>query len=164
METVGDRLREERVRIGLSQEELAAVGGLRKQAQLNYESGSRSPDANYLLALAEAGVDIVYVLKGERVVTDRNAVVLNEDEREILRKYRLLNEAGKGSVEAAMNGYLLAGVFTKSGKPETRVPRLAVNRAAAMDAETADLLLRATDDQRQGGETPAKKRSKKTKG
>src|SRR5689334_8167109 len=116
METVGDRLREERTRVGLSQEELAAVGGLRKQAQLNYESGTRSPDASYLLALESAGVDIVYVLTGRRVVTDSAAVILDEDEQEILRKYRKLNEAGKGAVEALMNGYLFAGVFTKTGK------------------------------------------------
>jgi transcriptional regulator with XRE-family HTH domain len=149
METFGDRLRVERMRMGLSQEELAALGGKGKQAQLNYESGSRAPDANYLLALAEAGVDIVYVLTGERASTNADAVVLNDDEREILRKFRLLNEAGKGAVEAAMNGYLMSGAFTVSGKPDKRIPRLAANRAAALNAETADTVQRALREQRE---------------
>jgi len=147
MKTVGDRLREERTRIGLSQEELAAVGGLRKQAQLNYESGTRSPDASYLLALESAGVDIVYVLTGRRVVTDSAAVILDEGEQEILRKYRKLNEAGKGAVEALMNGYLFAGVFTKTGKPTKSVRPLAHDRAAAMNTETMERTRRALGEQ-----------------
>ena len=147
METVGERLREERIRIGLSQDDLAAVGGLRKQAQLNYESGARSPDAAYLLALHAAGVDIVYVLTGRRVVTDSSAVILNDDEQEILRKYRKLNEAGKGAVEALMNGYLFAGVFTKSGKPTKGVRPLASKRAAAMNSGTAEQVGRASGEQ-----------------
>lgn len=162
MDTVGERLREERIRIGLSQEELAAVGGLRKLAQLNYEAGTRSPDSAYLLAIESAGVDIVYVLTGRRVVTDSSAVILDDDEREVLRKYRLLNEAGKGAVEALMNGYLFAGVFTKSGKPTKGARPLASARAAAMNSETAEQVRRAL------GETatdhaPAKSRTRKRK-
>lgn len=147
METVGERLREERIRIGLSQDDLAAVGGLRKQAQLNYEAGARSPDAAYLLALEAAGVDIVYVLTGRRVVTNSSAVILNDDEQEILRKYRKLTEAGKGAVEALMNGYLFAGVFTKSGKPTKGVPPLASKRATAVDTATAERVGRELGEQ-----------------
>jgi transcriptional regulator with XRE-family HTH domain len=146
METVGDRLREERTRLGLNQEEFAAVGGLRKQAELNYESGARSPDADYLLALESAGVDIVYVLTGRRVLTDSAAVVLNNDEQEILRKYRQLNEAGKGAVEALINGCLFAGVFTKSGKATKHVRGLSPDRAAAMNAETEQQAHRALQE------------------
>jgi transcriptional regulator with XRE-family HTH domain len=161
---LGQRLREERVRVGLSQTELAAVGGLQQRAQLNYESGARSPDANYLLALKSVGVDIVYVLTGQRAalagdVADR----LDDDEREIVRKYRMLNEAGKGAVEAAMNGYLMAGIFTSSGEPDKRVRRLAANRAAALDTETSELVRRAQDVQRQKEQGHAKTRSSKDK-
>lgn len=66
MSTVGERLRQERQRLVLSQEELGALGGVRKQAQLNYEKGERAPDTTYLLAVAEAGVDVGYVLTGNR--------------------------------------------------------------------------------------------------
>ncbi|RBB92026.1 XRE family transcriptional regulator, partial [Pseudomonas sp. MWU12-2115] len=64
--SIGNRLKEERMRIGMSQAEFAALGGLGKQAQLNYESGARSPDANYLAALANVGVNVLYVITGER--------------------------------------------------------------------------------------------------
>lgn len=42
------------------------MGGVRKQAQLNYEKGERCPDSNYLAAVATAGVDVAYVLTGMR--------------------------------------------------------------------------------------------------
>ncbi|WP_258187697.1 helix-turn-helix domain-containing protein [Trinickia symbiotica] len=154
------------MRIGLSQDELAAIGGVTRRTQHAYESDNsgRGPDANYLLAAREAGVDVVYVLTGEHVKTQSSdAFPFSEDEREIVRKYRLLNEGGKGAVEAMINGYLVTGTFTESGKAAKRIPRLASNRAAAMDSETLELVRRALDDQRQRGETRAKKRPGKAK-
>ena len=62
---IGQRLRSERVRLGLTQEELGAHGGVRKLAQMNYELGKRSPDACYLAGAHLAGVDINYVVTGK---------------------------------------------------------------------------------------------------
>jgi len=61
---IGERLREERERLRLNQEQLGEIGGVRKQAQLLYEKGERSPDAQYLAAVATTGVDVLYVLTG----------------------------------------------------------------------------------------------------
>jgi transcriptional regulator with XRE-family HTH domain len=161
MSGVGGRLREERLRLGLSQDEFAAVGGVTRRTQTAYESDGRAPDANYLLALRGLGVDVIYVLTGDHLPAGSDAfVALNDDEREILRKYRLLNEAGKGAVEAAMNGYIMAGEFTTSGEPDKRVPRLAANRAAAMDEQTFELVRRAQEDQRRREEERAKRTRK----
>lgn len=63
---MGSRLREERERLRLSQAALGEIGRVRKQAQLKYEKGDRSPDADYLSAVAAAGVDVLYVLTGMR--------------------------------------------------------------------------------------------------
>ncbi|WP_028696140.1 helix-turn-helix domain-containing protein [Pseudomonas cremoricolorata] len=63
---IGERLREERVRLGLNQADFAAIAGVTKTSQFNYEKGERSPDAAYLAALALHGVDILYVVTGER--------------------------------------------------------------------------------------------------
>lgn len=65
--TIGDRLKEERSRLGLSQTDLAAVGGVGKTTQINYEKGSGSPDARYLAAAADRGVDVLYVVTGVRL-------------------------------------------------------------------------------------------------
>ncbi|CAD6876114.1 Phage repressor [Methylomonas fluvii] len=66
MSTFGDRLKEERERLRLNQPAFGELGGVRKQAQLHYEGNKRSPDADYLAAIAAAGVDVAYVLTGKR--------------------------------------------------------------------------------------------------
>lgn len=50
----------------MSQQALAEQCGVSARSQRNYESGERSPDAGYLAALQAAGVDVLYVLTGER--------------------------------------------------------------------------------------------------
>jgi transcriptional regulator with XRE-family HTH domain len=64
--TIGERLREERDRLLLSQHMFASKAGVSRMSQVNYESGKRSPDANYLKEVAAAGVDVAYVITGAR--------------------------------------------------------------------------------------------------
>lgn len=63
-EDVGNRLRIERVRLGLTQPECAELCDVSKTTQHNYESGTRVPDAMYLAAAHRAGMDVLYVLTG----------------------------------------------------------------------------------------------------
>ena len=64
---LGTRLREERRRLGLTQAALAAVAGISTATQVGYEGGATDPGASYLLKIAEAGVDVCWVLTGQRV-------------------------------------------------------------------------------------------------
>lgn len=64
--TFGGRLREERERLGLTQEQLARAGKVHRRTQVNYEADERSPDAAYINLVASAGVDTWYVLHGVR--------------------------------------------------------------------------------------------------
>jgi len=64
--TFGERLREERKRLGMNQTELALLGGVVKFTQINYEKDERTPDMDYLLKLQKAGVDAYFLLTGER--------------------------------------------------------------------------------------------------
>lgn len=59
-------MREERNRLDLNQPDFGACGGVGKQSQINYESGKRLPDADYLMAIAATGADMLYILTGER--------------------------------------------------------------------------------------------------
>ncbi|MDQ7775391.1 MAG: S24 family peptidase [Paracoccus aminovorans] len=61
----GARLLEERNRLGLTQPQLAEVGGVSKGSQILYEKGS-APTADYLSAIAGFGADVAYILTGER--------------------------------------------------------------------------------------------------
>jgi transcriptional regulator with XRE-family HTH domain len=70
--TTGDRLREERERLRMTQEELGKALGLKsKQVQSNYERNISSPDNDYWRGAADLGVDIYYVLTGKRII-DQN--------------------------------------------------------------------------------------------
>jgi len=87
----GDRLKEERQRLGLNQSDFAAFAGVAKNSQLNYEKGERSPDAVYLTAVAEKGVDVLYVVTGNR--TPIKGEGLSMEEMQIIASYRTLPEA-----------------------------------------------------------------------
>lgn len=80
----GERLRAERRRLGLNSADMAAVGGVSPNSQINYEGDKRgAPDANYLAALAEKGVDVAFVVTGQR-----SGNALPEEERRLLDLFR----------------------------------------------------------------------------
>ncbi|WP_150559330.1 helix-turn-helix domain-containing protein [Pandoraea bronchicola] len=83
---IGIRLREERLRLGYSQTEFAALGGASKRSQIDWECGKTSPTAEFLAALAAAGVDALYVLTGARSKTVDAS--LTWEEQALLDNYR----------------------------------------------------------------------------
>lgn len=66
MTDIHERLKEERLRLSLNQSEFGDAGGVKKDAQLKYESGKRTPDIEYLAKISQFGVDILYVITGMR--------------------------------------------------------------------------------------------------
>jgi transcriptional regulator with XRE-family HTH domain len=92
LESFGARLREERVRLGFNQTDFAEIGGVQKDGQVKYEAGKREPGVGYIAALAQAGVDIGFLLNGVVSTTS------SEDEIELLFYYRQLDEKSKSSV------------------------------------------------------------------
>lgn len=62
--TIGARIKEERLRLKLSQALFAERVGVHRRTQINYEKDERKPDTDYLQALARSGVDVGYVLTG----------------------------------------------------------------------------------------------------
>ncbi|WP_334469221.1 helix-turn-helix domain-containing protein [Arsenophonus sp. PmNCSU2021_1] len=89
LEGVGERLKSERLRLGLSQEIFAERCGVKKLTQYNYEKSERHPDAGYLIAAKALGVDLLYVMTGER--SDEASaldVVRDEEEAEVLTAFR----------------------------------------------------------------------------
>jgi transcriptional regulator with XRE-family HTH domain len=66
----GARLAEERKRLGLKQAEFASLVGTDVPKQSLYENDRRELRADYLARLADAKVDVVYVLTGQRTQGD----------------------------------------------------------------------------------------------
>ena len=89
----------------MNQAEFGEAGGVRKQAQSNYEQGSRIPDASYLTRLAEIGVDVQYLLTGR--TSDPGTLTLTGDEELLLagfRELKLREQRGVLALVAAING------------------------------------------------------------
>lgn len=100
MSSIGDRLREERERLGFNQTAFGAIGGVQKQAQLKYEKGERFPDAAYLSTVNKVGADVQYIVTGIR-----SAAALSDDEQELVSDFR----AATLEVKAATLAGLKAG-------------------------------------------------------
>lgn len=71
MSKLGERLKEERVRLGLSQSAFAMRVGIHRNTQIKYESGAREPDSSYLEAIGKAGVDVSYVMGHSKWTPDQ---------------------------------------------------------------------------------------------
>lgn len=78
MTHIGQRLKEERLRLKLSQSALGSIGGVETNAQGNYENGLRYPRADYLSRIAKGGVDVAYVVTGLRLPVVNGESGVNE--------------------------------------------------------------------------------------
>jgi len=65
--TIGQRLREERERLGYTQPAFAELAGTTKKSQIDYEKDLTQPKAGYLAAIATVGADINYIVTGVAV-------------------------------------------------------------------------------------------------
>ena len=109
---INERLREERTRLGHSQETFGELGGVGKQAQLRYEKGERHPDTQYMAAISAIGADVLYILTGSRAKKEEAAIQpesrahaiaeprkgSDADEYVYVAKYDVQASAGNGAV------------------------------------------------------------------
>lgn len=110
MKGIGLRLRAERERLGLTQRAFGDIGGVEPNAQGKYESGERTPRADYLAAVAACGVDALYVLSG--VPTPAALDDLRPGENQLLDCYRRLQPADQQAVRHLLES--LAGTVAKA--------------------------------------------------
>lgn len=132
----GQRLRDERKRLRLTQEAFAALGGVTVQTQRSYESGRSAPNSDYLNRLVEAGVDVHYIVASPMQQGPRQ-VLLRAEEAEMIEKYRNLSAYWQGKMDAYLDAAIEADV--RSGT-NNRVRA----RQAALDTEN-DVLIPGRD-------------------
>jgi len=65
----GDRLRQERQRLGLTQSEFALRAGVNRVSQVFYEKGKNWPQREYIESISSLGVDIIFLLHGQHLRT-----------------------------------------------------------------------------------------------
>lgn len=94
-------LTEERNRLNLKAKDVAEFVGVAIPTQSNYETGKRSPDAEYLAKLTDLGFDINYVLTGKR-----ESLSLTTQEKMLIELFRQASET--------VQRHILAGLLTQN--------------------------------------------------
>lgn len=130
----GNRLKEQRKKLGLTQTEIAEKCGISARMWGDYERGKYFPRNENLLAIEQAGIDMNYVQHGNRVQVDETANiaaltpahnVLSQEEQELLDIFRQLESSDRHALKRQAQ-MLLA--IAQQEKKETEV---AVGQIAA---------------------------------
>ena len=100
---ISTRLQEERKRLGLTQEAVAAQLGATKRSVINWEGGAALPGAEVLARYAAAGADVLYILTGQRSQPVPPAQELPRQEQEWLALYCNSSEEVRAALKAAGN-------------------------------------------------------------
>jgi transcriptional regulator with XRE-family HTH domain len=114
---LGRRLVEERERLVISQGDLCKLTNVKRRTQFNYEQGSSSPDANYLISLIEHGFDVPYLLTGVR--SARQGALDVKLLREVFSALDLALHAVSGSLDPDRKAKLFALVYQTAGRSES---------------------------------------------
>lgn len=100
-----ERLRAERERLRLTQDEMVMKTGVSKRSYCAYEAGDTAPSAKLLAALVAAGLDVPYLLTGTRSQTVAEVALLPEDERIMLDNYRNAPPAVQAGVKTTLGAF-----------------------------------------------------------
>lgn len=94
----GARLREERLRVGFSQVDFAESCKSSRNALVQWERGDAAPNAAVLSLMADAGIDVLYVVTGKKTGESENT--LAPAERALLQAWRDGGDKGRAALAA----------------------------------------------------------------
>lgn len=94
----GQRLREERERLGFSQNDFAALVPVTRKTMFNWESGAGRVATEALAVWARSGLDVLYVVTGERLPP--KDPVPGPRQQALLRQFDVTDENGRRAIEA----------------------------------------------------------------
>ena len=96
-----ERLKEARLKAGLTQDQLVQKAGIKKSTYSGYETGKSEPPMAYIAKFMELlGVDANFLFQDEMDKVD--LLILSLEEQEGIKKYRSLSDYGKKSVRSIL--------------------------------------------------------------
>lgn len=121
------------MRLGITQPKVAEAGGVSKTTVIGYESGAHLPDALFLSRVRELGMDVGYVVTGERAVVkagtdfdwDLLEVLLEVVESFEDRRQRALSPKGKARIIR-----ILYNASSATGRVDSGLARAVLDEAA----------------------------------
>lgn len=100
---MGERIREERERLGFNQSEFAELVSSTRKTLFNWESGAAAPNANALATWAEHGLDVLYVVTGQRTQPMPAAATLRPDQAALLDNYEHSDEVARQAAQRLLD-------------------------------------------------------------
>lgn len=114
--TLPTRLKEERKKLALTQQEIAEKVSVTRETWSRYESGKIHPGSEVIVQLVKLGVDTNYIITGKRTLSHHNkghdklaiaestakynaTLELTKQELNLIRNYRKASKEGKKSLE-----------------------------------------------------------------
>lgn len=93
---IGDKIRERRIELGMTQSQISELTGIKKNTISNYENNVSAPNENNIFKLMEVlKCDANYLFEWDKVEEFR----LTLEEKIHIKKYRTLDEYGKKAVD-----------------------------------------------------------------
>lgn len=97
---IGDKIRERRLELGMTQSQIAELTGIKKNTISNYENNVSAPNENNIFKLMEVlRCDANYLFEWDRIEEFQLIV----DEKIHIKKYRSLDQFGKKAVDHILN-------------------------------------------------------------
>lgn len=113
---IGRRLRDEREKTGMSQNEIAEAFGVSTKTWGKYERGVTMPDAATLSMLgSQLNIDVSYVLTGVRTIRPGGTMAESEEEKKLLMNYRAMNDAARLNIQAVGDAFAQSEPQVKTG-------------------------------------------------
>jgi transcriptional regulator with XRE-family HTH domain len=126
--TVGTLINEQSTRLGFTQTELAEYCGVGRRAQIHFEQDDSLPGGAYLQAATALGMDVLYVLTGNRHG-------ISAEEAQVLAAYRVASPEVRIAVKGAL------GAVTKAAAARKSVVRGDVGQLVQGDAHQSGMTL-----------------------
>ncbi|WP_439449418.1 helix-turn-helix domain-containing protein [Stenotrophomonas sp. ATs4] len=123
--SLGIRLKEERKRLGLTQEAMGLACGVSKRTQILFEQDAHVPGGAYFVAADELGMDVTYVLVGRHVRLD-------EADADLLDAWRTASASARAAVMAALRGVAAA---TTAASPRTSFENTSIGQQISGDVD-----------------------------
>lgn len=97
----GDRIKSERLRLNIQQLAFADACEVSRGALLKWEKNEATPNAQALALMSRLGVDVLYVVTGQR--QENTESTLDPIERKILNAWRTSPSKGRAAMVALAN-------------------------------------------------------------
>lgn len=97
---LGLRFKEERERLGFTQPVFAEIAGVKKRALIDWEKSVSSPTGTQLEALSKVGLDVLYVVTGQRAQATLPSEVVD-----VVQRYLKAPIEVKAAVLGALMGW-----------------------------------------------------------